>query len=162
MTTEERLKQLHPIVADTVAKVLAKLADAKIAALLFSGFRSFEEQDKLYALGRTIPNRDGLTAAKPLGNIITKAQSGDSWHNYGLAVDLVRVDAKGNPTWDLPFSDIGRIGKECGMEWGGDWLAKDLPHLEIRFGYTISQAKAIVKEKGLPHFWEIITAKQWP
>jgi len=43
---------------------------------LVSGYRSFEEQDKLYAQGRT-----------ERGNIVTNAKGGESMHNFGASID---------------------------------------------------------------------------
>lgn len=53
----------------------------KDMSLLPNGFRSFAEQDKLYAQGRT-------NKSKP---IVTNARGGYSAHNYGLAIDFVIV-----------------------------------------------------------------------
>ncbi|MPM42905.1 hypothetical protein SDC9_89577 [bioreactor metagenome] len=52
------------------------------------GFRSVEEQDKLYAKGRTA-----------LGSIITKARGGCSNHNFGLAIDIVPIE-NGKLNWE--------------------------------------------------------------
>jgi peptidoglycan LD-endopeptidase CwlK len=56
----------------------SRLASANLPFYLFMGLRSFEDQDELYAQGRTKP-----------GNIVTNARGGDSLHNYGLAADFV-------------------------------------------------------------------------
>ena len=51
-------------------------------------FRSFQEQDSLYAKGRTRPGRK-----------VTNAQGGESFHNYGVAADNAFYDEKGKITW---------------------------------------------------------------
>jgi len=45
---------------------------------LISGLRTYEEQDALYAQGRTAP-----------GPKVTNAPGGHSNHNFGLAFDMV-------------------------------------------------------------------------
>ena len=45
-----------------------------LSARLISGTRTFAEQDRLYAQGRTEP-----------GNVVTNARGGQSNHNYGIA-----------------------------------------------------------------------------
>jgi peptidoglycan L-alanyl-D-glutamate endopeptidase CwlK len=85
-----------------------------------SGFRSFAEQDALYAQGRTKP-----------GQIVTKAQGGQSLHNYGVAFD---VWPTGVQDWDT----IGKCGESLGLEWGGRWTSfVDKPHFQLMFGYTL-------------------------
>ncbi|MFO7599151.1 MAG: M15 family metallopeptidase [Candidatus Desulfacyla sp.] len=42
---------------------------------------------------------------------------------FGLAFDVVPLDA-GKPIWnvfDSFWQRVGRTGKECGLEWTGDW-----------------------------------------
>lgn len=70
------------------------------------GYRSIEEQNALYAQGRTKP-----------GNIVTNAKRGQSNHNYGIAFDVAIWN--GNTiVWDRDWNKIGTIGKSCGLEWG--------------------------------------------
>ena len=76
------------------------------------------------------------------GNIVTNAKGGQSYHNYGLALDVVEVnggyygysDNYPAERWDA----IGRIGKSFGLEWGGDWRRPDRPHFQLNRG-TIAQ-----------------------
>jgi peptidoglycan L-alanyl-D-glutamate endopeptidase CwlK len=46
---------------------------------VLSGLRSYAQQAALFAQGRTKP-----------GKIVTNARPGSSWHNYGLAIDVVQ------------------------------------------------------------------------
>src|SRR3990167_10367297 len=96
---------LHPKVVDTLEEVLNEAKARGLNVSLHSGLRTAEEQDKLYALGRTIVNPDGKSADKPMGNIVTNAQAFSSWHNFGLALDIVFKDSKGNFTWNKSLED---------------------------------------------------------
>ena len=56
-----------------------------------------------------------------------------SKHIVGKAIDIVPV-VNGKLTWNVPvkvWERMGEIGKECGLNWGGDWKEKDYPHFEI-------------------------------
>ena len=90
-------------------------------------------------------NAKGRTTS---GGKVTNAKAGQSYHNYGLAIDVVEVSPmygykKGYPSsrWDK----IARIGKSLGLEWGGDWKSfVDKPHFQLNKGKT-SQLLAIKK-----------------
>lgn len=93
--------------------------------LIYCTRRSFEDQDQLYALGRT---------AK--GHIVTNAKAGQSAHNYGLAFDGAPCIG-GKPLFAEPldgphWQKYGSIGKSCGMEWGGDFKSfAEGPHFQM-------------------------------
>ena len=55
-----------------------------------------------------------------------------SKHLTGRAVDFVPVK-DGRLWWNAPvkvLEEMGKIGKACGMSWGGDWKTKDYFHFE--------------------------------
>lgn len=101
-----------------------------IKVKLVCGYRSIEEQNRLYAQGRTKP-----------GRIITNARGGCSWHNFGLAADYAFVIG-GQLSWNGPWNVFGRIARQCGLEWGGDWKRfPDRPHVQWRRGSTLQQMR---------------------
>lgn len=107
-----------------------RLAENGIKVRLVCGYRSFEEQNSLYALGRTKPGRK-----------VTNARGGYSWHNFGLAADYVFV-VNGQITWEGPWNVFGRIARECGLEWGGDWKRfPDRPHVQFRRAKTLAEMR---------------------
>lgn len=164
MTQQEIiLSGLHPCVREQIIKVLAKLESIECPCLIESGYRSYEAQQNLYNLGRSVKNPNGSSSAMPLGHIVTNAMPGFSWHNFGLAADVTRVGKDGKKTWELPYKPIGDIGKEFGFEWGGDWRGdfKDLPHLDMKFGFTLAGVQDIVKVYGLKGLWDRIDQKNW-
>lgn len=106
---------------------------------------------------RTFAEQDVLFNAKPQ---VTKARGGQSYHNYGLAADIVMIlDKDGNgsyelASWDtkLDFDGDGKsdwmevvaIFKKYGWEWGGDWARfPDNPHFQKTLGYTIAQLQEL-------------------
>ncbi|MCV5090722.1 M15 family metallopeptidase, partial [Escherichia coli] len=62
-------------------------------------------------------------------------RGGESYHNYGLAVDIVPTNAQGKPTWQASrevWEAIGRAGERQGLEWGGRWTGfSDVPHFQF-------------------------------
>lgn len=104
--------------------------------------RTFQQQNDLYAQGRTRP-----------GRVVTWAVGGQSWHNYGLAVDICLVHISGKMVSFDSLADFDKDGvadwlevvkilKSYGWEWGGDWAKPktDLPHFQKTFGLTIAEA----------------------
>lgn len=155
-----RFPGLHPFFKDLIDKVIAEAALAGIVVAVHSGLRDADQQSDLYALGRTKENPDGKTLLKPLGNIVTNARPYDSWHNFGLAADVVFKTEKGNWTWSktpAEWAVIGEIGERHKLVWGGRWKMKDYPH----FQYTgmlknIAEAKTLLFEKGVEAVWSMI------
>lgn len=151
---------LHPKLADAVTHLLTEAKARGLSIGLQCGLRTAEEQDHEYAKGRTVKNPDGYDPIKrPMGMIVTKARAWDSWHNYGLAVDIVFKDEKGNWTWDKKFEDwlkVGVIGEMFGLRWGGRWLyLADEPHFEKRPDLmNVHEAKEFVFKYGIEALWD--------
>jgi peptidoglycan LD-endopeptidase CwlK len=146
--TKERINQLHPFVRDEVTQIINECNLAltgKAQVRITQGLRSFKEQDALYAIGRTKP-----------GKKITNAKSGQSIHNYGLAVDICLIINNNEASWDTikdwdndtiaDWYECVKIFAKHGWEWGGNWKTfKDLPHFEKK-GYSNWR---VLKEKPL-------------
>lgn len=134
-------QDLHPVVQEKKDMLIQKAEERGIRVLVTDGFRSFEEQNQLYDRGRSAE-----------GQIVTHAKGGESYHNFGLAIDFALLNQQGKALWDTAYDGNGNgksdwmevvdIAKELGFTWGGDWKHfKDYPHLEMRFGLTINDLK---------------------
>lgn len=133
--------ELNPIVKDRMNQLIQKASDKGIAVVITDGFRNATEQDQLYKKGRTTD-----------GNIVTNAKGGESYHNYGLAIDFALKTSSGNIIWDMNYdgnkdgkpdwNEVVKIAKGLGFQWGGDWdQFKDYPHLQMDFGLTLADLK---------------------
>ncbi|MDD5159702.1 MAG: M15 family metallopeptidase [Sulfuricurvum sp.] len=148
MINSRKLEDLHPTVRDKALKMEKRCEDELGIDLVFtSTYRDDPSQNALYAIGRTVKG-SGITAKKPMGNVVTNAKAGYSWHNFRLALDVVAV-RHGKPVWGTSgedgklWAEIGRIGKECGLEWGGDFKSlKDFPHFQDSKGFTLAQLRS--------------------
>ncbi len=151
---ERRLSRVHPILASRGRCLIELCALDEFAVLITQGLRTWEEQDQLYAKGRTVP---------PLGkrHIVTYAKGGYSFHNFGLAFDIVILDAIGKADWDPSnpgWTRAGKLGKSVGLEWGGEWRRfKDIPHFQYICGLTTADCRALYQSGGLPAVWENIS-----
>jgi peptidoglycan L-alanyl-D-glutamate endopeptidase CwlK len=153
--TLARIQTLHPKLRDEALAIYKEICAAltgKAICRFSYTLRTFAEQNALYAQGRT---------AK--GAKVTNAIGGQSFHNYGLAIDIVLlIDKDGNGTyeaasWDTTtdfdadrksdWQEIVHIFKMHGWEWGGDWRFKDMPHFQKTFGYTIKQLQFLHNSK---------------
>ncbi|TLY41369.1 MAG: M15 family metallopeptidase [Nitrospirae bacterium] len=88
--------------------------------------------------------------------IVTKAKGGQSYHNFGLAFDIVVLDSLGKADWDTNhpgWKKAGDLGKSVGLEWGGDWKSfKDLPHFQYTGGLTLEECRELFPS-GLEAIW---------
>lgn len=127
------LDALHPYVKILALKFLEACEKENFPVKIIMTYRTIEEQNALYAQGRTKP-----------GNIVTNAKGGSSYHNYRLAFDAVPV-INGKINWDdeKAFKKMGAIGTSVGLEWGGNWPTfKDTPHFQWTGGLSISDLRA--------------------
>ena len=117
------LNLVHPKLRTIVNRVIEECKAVGLAVLITDGWRSKEEQDKIYAQGRTTP-----------GVIVSRASYPYSAHNWGVAVDFCR-NVRGHEYEDSDdfFRRVATIAKKYGLEWGGDWKNfVDKPHLQLK------------------------------
>lgn len=146
--TKKNIKSLDPKVQFVFIKLM-QIAKAKgqqyggpkCEVKGISGFRSFEEQQKLYNQGRTTK-----------GPIVTYVKT--SMHNMGLALDMgIFISGKYMDAVDSKF--VYKIYKSIATEaevqdlpikWGGNFKGFcDSPHFEYVTGLTMAQMKERLK-----------------
>jgi hypothetical protein len=111
-------RELNPAFAAKLEIFEAKLAAAGMSVPLVCGYRSAEEQARLYNIGRR-----GVAKER----VVTYAKPGSSYHNFGLAADYWVASL--SPAKRLQF---GRIAESLGLTWGGRWRMADIGHVEWR------------------------------
>ncbi|MYL21320.1 M15 family peptidase [Halobacillus litoralis] len=130
---------LHPVVQENKVELVDRAAEKGIAVVITDGHRSVSEQDMLYEQGRSEE-----------GSIVTYAEGGESYHNYGLAIDFAIETKDGRVVWDMNYDgnnngtsdwmEVVEVAEDLGFTWGGDWKNfKDYPHLQMDFGLTIRE-----------------------
>ena len=123
---------------------------------VIAGFRSFAEQQQRFEQGRRAP-----------GSVVTDAEGGNSWHNYGLAVDIVLNDEEGRPVWpedsDFFWQRLGDAALAHGAVWGG--LFGYPAHVEYHPQFERDEAGRLVEDfesHGLEAVWERIALELPP
>ena len=120
--SEKVIATLLPPVQKLARALIQKSADNGIRIKIISGMRTFEEQEELYAKGRTAP-----------GNIVTKARGGYSNHNFGIAFDVGVFEGSSYLADSPKYKAVGVLGMELGLDWGGNWKTiTDQPHFQLR------------------------------
>jgi peptidoglycan LD-endopeptidase CwlK len=128
-----RIEDLHP---DLQARARAHIAACEeiwpgkdIDVFITCTYRSPDEQNALYALGRTVKSHVGpWSDSRPLGSVVTRARGGQSSHNYqingkpaALAYDIAII-VHGKLLWDLRsplWQKAGQVGMDLGLAWYG-------------------------------------------
>jgi len=134
------LKGVKPVVISLIKRALDK-SSHDFGIPEYGGKRSTEDQEHLYAIGRTIE-----LDRKPITH--KDGVKSKSIHQFGMAFDIFLYDEHG-ACWKCTskYKEIADVikaefllmqkeGHFCTCEklcWGGDWVNfKDLPHFEIK------------------------------
>lgn len=128
------LLDLVPPVCKKAEDFLSACKSAGIDVLIYCTYRSPEEQNELYKIGRSLP-----------GKIVTNARGGQSWHNFHAAFDFVPM-VNGKPQWadKKLYAKCGAIAESLDLEWAGRWTGslKETAHCQYRGGLTLAQARS--------------------
>ena len=133
--TEANIRTLLPKAQEAarqfMATVLPAMEKKGATVKIISGTRTYEEQDALYAKGRTKP-----------GPRVTNARAGYSWHNFGIAWDIGIFRGREYLEESPLYRECGEIGRSLGLEWGGDWKSfPDELHFQLKTGLTLSEMR---------------------
>jgi len=112
--------------------------------------RSWAEQAALYAKGRTTT-----------GPAVTDAPPGHSWHNFGLAIDLVPLGQDtGAPDWNNThpvWQRLIAVGQTVGLVEGAQFRTfKDWPHFQYTGAFPESPndaARKLLMDQGVAGVW---------
>lgn len=137
--SRDRIMHLHPAIRQrAVDAFLAAVAalSGKNSLRITYGLRTFEQQHNIW-----------LKCHRPDGQRIpgapwtTNADAGQSYHNYGLAIDFCLIHEDGRVSFSLKedldadgiadWAEVASAFKAAGFAWGGEWDHKDNPHVEI-------------------------------
>lgn len=132
---DRRIAGLHPEARAAAAQFVNRVEqELGIQLRVTQGMRTYAEQDALYAQGRTAP-----------GEVVTNARGGQSYHNFGVAFDVVEVRPDGSVNWNTDWAAIGAVGEAMGLEWGGNWTSiVDRPHFQLDTGLSTAELRARV------------------
>jgi peptidoglycan L-alanyl-D-glutamate endopeptidase CwlK len=122
--------------------------------------RTYEQQDALYAQGRTKP-----------GGIVTQAKGGQSLHNFAIAVDFCR---HAGPSYqghlipdyrDEQYEILAQEAERLGLESGLRWKFKDSPHIQLPYnklhGIRLRDLDAQYRKGGYEAVFAFLDKFQW-
>ena len=136
--TIDRIKLAHPKIREELLaqyKEINNQLPANVRLRFAYVLRTPEEQHKLFI-------------QRPK---VTKADSWQSIHNYGLAFDIVLLyDKDNNETFETAsweqnkyWMQVVNYFKAKDWEWGGDWKSfKDAPHFQKSYGLKWQEMKS--------------------
>jgi len=120
--SEKVIATLLPEVQPYARSLVTKAGADGITIKVISGLRTYDEQNDLYAQGRTKP-----------GRIVTNARGGFSNHNFGIAFDVGVFEGSQYLDESPKYKAVGVLGMDLGLEWGGNWKTiQDEPHFQLR------------------------------
>jgi hypothetical protein len=141
--------------AEMIEDFLVRCDSVRLAAYASSGYewmvvpktganRTIKEQHGLFiqATDGIDNDRDGLIDEPD--ERVTRADGGQSPHNFGLARDIVPLIHPGVIWWNAPASywkNMGRIAEDQGLTWGGNFKSiYDAPHVEAKLWKRVQLA----------------------
>jgi len=133
--SESNIMTLIPKAQIEARKFLNMAAGGNKDVRIISGTRTYEEQDDLFAQGRT-----------KAGKIVTNAKGGQSNHNFGIAWDIGLFDNGSYNENDDDYIALAHavLPNMNSLEWGGNWHSfKDFPHYQLK---TVSESVAAIRQ----------------
>jgi len=112
---------LIPEARDAAERFRTECHRKGLNVLITDTLRTKDEQNALYAKGRTAP-----------GQVVTNCKYPYSLHNWGTAFDFCRNE-KGREydNSDGFFDKVGAIAEGLGLVWGGHFRNVDKPHVQL-------------------------------
>lgn len=159
--SQERLKLVCPEFADMINTLYAQCAAEDNFLTVAQGLRTWEEQDGLWLKGR---DAEGNVINKAL--VVTNARGGESWHNFGLAVDCYPENVAGIIDWNPAhpvWKRMEEIGQSLGLTSGANWIRLvDAPHFQLTGRFPVNapddEIRELYKTDGLPAVWAAVLA----
>lgn len=170
--SQERIAQVAPKFGAIVTELVVQAAAQGVEIRVTQGLRSWNMQGALYMQGReTLETVNDARHAVGLyliaeaeNHIVTKAQPGHGWHEFGLAVDVVPDDlekAGFQPDWhdEHPvWQQMIGIGIGLGLKSGSTFRTfKDNPHFQPSTvpGSPTDETRQIFQQAGMQAVWEL-------
>lgn len=121
------INKLNPKAKLACEYLLKACKEKGLNIIVTETLRTTERQQYLYAQGRTRP-----------GNTVTNCDGvkKKSIHQFGNAFDVCQ-NIKGKEYDEKILNQVGKLGEQIGLEWGGSWKSfKDSPHFQLNDGVT--------------------------
>lgn len=139
----KRVLLLHPKIREDIANFID---DAEkgfgITLRVIQGLRTFAEQQAIYNQPHDGKDNDGDGKIDEADERVSNANAGQSYHNYGLAIDVAELK-DGKINWQFNYKSLLPYALKYKLDWGGNFSTiKDQPHFENRYGFNWRQLLA--------------------
>jgi len=153
---EKLIVDLDPCFAEQTTKLFDSLLSEGVVMRPYSGLRSPLEQGIAWAQSRTPLERELMARrlederAVYLSRVLRRASiicspgrwatnnlPGQSWHNFGLALDAHVVSEDGRAVWGPKHQAYAKYAEEArklGLYAGYDWTKQDVVHIQAPTG----------------------------
>ncbi len=140
--SEARLLEVHPKLAQKIRTLAESLLQEEIEIRVTQGFRTWAQQHALWLQGRA-PVDDVNTCRLNCGmqiipehqnRRVTKANNGQSWHNYGLACFDSKTELLTETGW-IPFKHYPAT-MPAAIVYRDGMLSTEIPHGYISYKYS--------------------------
>jgi peptidoglycan L-alanyl-D-glutamate endopeptidase CwlK len=129
---DKNLDHLHPLFRTPFDQWLAHARGLGFKILVYETFRTPARQKYLYSIGRTVA---------PLGRFVTYTL--DSCHRYGIAADLVCLNANGTANWN-GYDKLYKAAPPSA--YGLELLDFERPHVQLAGGQLRAAKLGIVRD----------------
>lgn len=158
-----RLKEVVPVLALNITTLEQQLGQELGVT---QGLRTSSEQNALWSQGRMALDEVnklrvivGWAALTEEQNVkVTNAKPGESYHEFGMAVDVVPLTAAGDPDWNDAhpvWKNLIQLGEGLGMTSGISW--SDEPHFQMSGKWPVgkppAEALTLWQQGGLWAVW---------
>lgn len=146
-----RLIGIHPLLARSIHSLADQmlLENPPIQIRVTQALRTWNQQASLYDQGRSAP-----------GKVVTNAPAGHSYHQFGLAVDLVPFSSENLPDWNTShpiWLRLIQIGTSLGLKAGATFRSfPDCPHFQLTGSLPDSpddEVRQTFKDGGIISVW---------
>jgi peptidoglycan L-alanyl-D-glutamate endopeptidase CwlK len=146
------LHVLAPKFRSAIERVLDTMRGLGHNPIVFETLRTHDRQRFLFGFGREYDDGRGI--------VTHSSDADETWHGYGLAVDIVC----GTKYWNASGEFWAALGRACereGLEWGGWWQFLDRPH--IQWGKPMRRSPSpragrLLASGGPPAVWREVGA----
>lgn len=139
---EKFIQTLHPVAQSPFRQLIYNIEkQTPFKVVVQSAYRSFSEQARIQR------ENQAMVPPRPAAN------PGNSFHNYGLAIDMTLISKTVNgltygfnkTSNEWKQTGVVDIGTKLNLRWGGTFSTPDVVHFDMGNIYTINQCKTLAQ-----------------
>lgn len=140
--SNNRIQKLHPGIRAKTIELINRAQDELNINLRINvdgNYRNDSDQLKLYCNDKNTGICEGVAKWDNTGDWKSNAKPGESYHNYGLAIDFSDIKNNGTISHTTDWAKVAAIAQKIGFR--NPLPAKDKAHFVMDFGFTTNELK---------------------